>query len=73
MGGEVAVEAHLPEHGFRLLQVKASGCKKSMVTVGYQTICLQDSCGFPQPTVSFGSGSSHHRGLIKQHSPEFVE
>lgn len=41
-GWRVAVDAHLPEHGLRLLQVKASGCNKSMVRVGYQTACLKD-------------------------------
>lgn len=67
MGGTVvAVDAHLPEHGLRLLQVKASSCNKSTVRVGHQTDVLRthsqagtkSPCGFPQPTVSLGSEPS---------------
>lgn len=64
MGGAVvAGAAHLPEHGLGLLQVKASGCNRSMVGVGIRLHVLrtrsqagaESPCEFPQPTVSFGS------------------
>lgn len=75
IGWEVAVDTHLPEHGLGLLQVKASGCNKSMVRVGYQTACLRLGPSPPVASPSQLSALAQNlpRGLVKQHSPELVD